>query len=297
MPQDKRRTKAQLLSEVEELRRRVRHLEESEAKQQRVEERLRLLGHTVESISEMVTVTDLEDRFTFVNQAFLQRYGYTREELLGQHVKVLWSPSNPLTILERIPQETRRGGWRGEILNLDKEGNEFPVALSTSVLRDEQGNLLGLVGVSEDITERRHAEQRISAYVNLGQKLSQAANSKEAAKVIIDTADQMLGWDSCFLISYWPEEDRVHPILGVDIIEGKRVASSDYPSPNEPGPLVRKTISEGKLLILRTGNHFRQEVNQPEFPQLRDFHSQNYNTPVAGVTTQGYFSLIELIRL
>jgi PAS domain-containing protein len=58
------------------------------------EKTLQLSYHSLESISEIITVTDLEDRFTYVNQAFLDTYGYTREEIIGKTPSIIWSPSN-----------------------------------------------------------------------------------------------------------------------------------------------------------------------------------------------------------
>jgi|GEM_PF-1292314 len=126
-----------------------------------VEAEMRLLAHSVESTSEMICVTDLEDRFTFVNQAFLDAYGYSRDEVLGQHARILWSPNNPSTVGQVILEDTRRGGWKGELLNLRKDGFEFPIALSTSQVRDQGGRVMGLIGVARDISERRRTEEAL----------------------------------------------------------------------------------------------------------------------------------------
>lgn len=124
----------------------------------RAEDAMRLYGHTLESISEIVTITDLEDRFTFVNQAFLRVYGYTRQEVLGQHVQILWSHNNPDGLLKEILEQNRTRSWTGELLNRTKDGREFPILLHTSRIVDDKGRLIGLVGISEDITERKQAE-------------------------------------------------------------------------------------------------------------------------------------------
>jgi PAS domain S-box-containing protein len=127
----------------------------------------RLLAHSLESIAEMLSVTDLEDRFTFVNQAFLDTYGYTRDEVLGQHVSLVWSPHNPPEIHAAILSRTRTGGWKGELLNRTKAGREFPIALSTSYIRDEAGTILGLVGIAEEISERKRAEDALRRSLSL----------------------------------------------------------------------------------------------------------------------------------
>ncbi len=125
------------------------------------EKQLLLLAHAVRSISECVSVTDMEDRLLFVNEAFARTYGYTQDELLGRSMSLFWSTRNDPTVLQNILPATLQGGWRGELWNRRKDGSEFPIDLSTSVIHDDEGCPRALVGVATDITERRHAEAQI----------------------------------------------------------------------------------------------------------------------------------------
>jgi PAS domain S-box-containing protein len=131
------------------------------------EARMTILAHAVESTSELICITDLQDRFTFVNRAFQQAYGYAEHEVLGQTPDILFSPKNPATLMGQIMEQTHSGGWRGEVLDRRKDGTEFPISLSTSRIMDESGDAIGLMGVARDITERtrnqealRESEQR-----------------------------------------------------------------------------------------------------------------------------------------
>jgi signal transduction histidine kinase len=51
--------------------------------------------------------------------------------------------------------------WKGEVLNKKKDGTEFPVHLSTSVINDPSGYPLALIGVATDITERKRLETQL----------------------------------------------------------------------------------------------------------------------------------------
>jgi PAS domain S-box-containing protein len=119
---------------------------------------LATLGHAIESTSEMICITDLDDRFTFVNRAFADAYGYTPEEIQGKTPDILFSPKNPPELLQEILVRTRAGGWCGEVLDRRKDGTEFPVSLATSLVRDKTGRVVGLMGVARDITARKQAE-------------------------------------------------------------------------------------------------------------------------------------------
>ena len=119
------------------------------------------LVHAVESTSELICITDLRDRFIFVNRAFQKAYGYTEEEILEKTCEVLFSPRNPPSLVGEILEQTRLGGWRGEVLDRRKDGTEFPIRLSTSLVKDSAGQVIGLMGVAQDITERKLAEEEL----------------------------------------------------------------------------------------------------------------------------------------
>lgn len=122
------------------------------------EAQIAMLDYAVESTSEMICITDMQDRFVFVNRALEQGYGYTAGELLGKTPDILFSPDNPPALLKEIIEQTRLGGWRGEVNDLRKDGIEIPVALSTSLIKDANGEVIGLMGVARDITAHREAE-------------------------------------------------------------------------------------------------------------------------------------------
>jgi two-component sensor histidine kinase len=60
-----------------------------------------------------------------------------------------------------ISLATRQGGFTGEVINRRKDGHEFPVELWTSVVRNDAGEPVALVGVARDITGRKKAEEQI----------------------------------------------------------------------------------------------------------------------------------------
>ncbi len=125
------------------------------------EEKAQLFAHAVKSISELISITDMNDRITFVNDAFCKTYGYKPGELIGKHISIVRSEKTPKPIASQILPKTLEGGWTGEIYNKKKNGEEFPVFLSTSVIKDDNGNPVALIGVAVDITERKKAEEAL----------------------------------------------------------------------------------------------------------------------------------------
>jgi PAS domain S-box-containing protein len=136
-------------------------LELEHAELKRAAAMTRLLVRAVQSTQEMICVTGLDDRFTFVNNAFLEGYGYSEDEVIGQHVSLVRSPATPASVTAQVLEETRAGGWTGELFNCRKDGAEILIRLSTSQITDERGDVIGLLGVARDITERKEAERTL----------------------------------------------------------------------------------------------------------------------------------------
>ncbi|GEM_PF-626804 len=126
-----------------------------------VEKQIALLAHTLRSVAECVSITDLNDTVIFVNDAFLKTYGYSEDEIMGKNINIVRSPNNPPEATRDILSETLTGGWHGELLNRRKDGHEFPIELSTSVVRDETGLAVALVGIATDITECKKIEEAL----------------------------------------------------------------------------------------------------------------------------------------
>jgi PAS domain S-box-containing protein len=217
----------------------------------RAAEQIRLLADAVQSTRELVSVTDQENRFTFVNQAFRDAYGYSDEEILGRTPEMLYSPSNPTGLCNDVYQHTLTGGWHGEIINCRKDGAEFPIALSTSRIKSSTGQTVGLVGVARDISERKRAEKQSTAFALLGYRLSSATSVEQAAEIIVDVASGLFGWDACYVHLLAPAGKQIMPILTMDTVDGQRQRVKPGRPVLDPSPLMRSVVKDGSKLINR----------------------------------------------
>ncbi len=164
------------------------------------EEVYKLLNLAIKSISQCVTITDLNNYLIFVNQAFTTQYGYTRDEVIGKHISMLFADKNlnDQTIIEG----TLNGGWQGEILNCKKDGTLFPIYLSTAVVFNEKNNPVALIGVSNDITEKKQAEitlreseERYQTFINTHKDLIFIKDYESRYIVINKSFEKFFGRD------------------------------------------------------------------------------------------------------
>jgi len=127
----------------------------------RAEEEILVLAHSLKSVNECVSITDFENKIIFLNESFLKTYGYTEDELRGKTIEIVGSKKNAPGIINEVYQATLQGGWQGELINTKKDRSEFPIFLSTTVIKDKSDKPLGLIGVASDITERRNKEKEL----------------------------------------------------------------------------------------------------------------------------------------
>jgi len=125
------------------------------------EKEITMLAHALKSINECVSITDLDDKIIFINESFSKTYGYDMNELIGKQIGIVRFKKNWQELDHEISKATMRGEWNGELLNKKKDGSEFPVFLSTSTIKDKDNNVLGLIGVATDITERKRAYESL----------------------------------------------------------------------------------------------------------------------------------------
>jgi PAS domain S-box-containing protein len=126
-----------------------------------VEREMRLLGQTITSTRDCVSITDLEHRILFVNDAFLSTYGYTEEEILGRPLAILQARATAEEETVRVGPAGLNGGSYAEVLHRRKDGAEIPLEIWTSVVRNDEGEPVALVGVARDITERKRMEDAL----------------------------------------------------------------------------------------------------------------------------------------
>ncbi len=127
----------------------------------RIEADLRIAA-TVFDSQEGMMVTDARGVIMRVNQGFTDTTGYTAEEAVGQTPSLLKSGRHHPDFYRAMWDSINRtGGWRGEIWDRRKNGEEYPKWLTISAVHGDDGAVTHYIGTHFDITERKQAEEKI----------------------------------------------------------------------------------------------------------------------------------------
>lgn len=155
--------------EKEQLR--VQLIEETNLKlQNEIQDRIRAerqLGETqknlrllIDSSLDTISSADRDGHITEFNAAAERTFGYTREEALGAHLSILFGDDKKQA--DEITAKLEANGYySGEVTNKRKNGEQFTSLLAASLLRNEDGDVIGSMGVSRDITERKQFERQL----------------------------------------------------------------------------------------------------------------------------------------
>lgn len=113
----------------------------------------------IDSSLDMIVATDIDYNINEFNAAAEATFGYTREEILGQPLTILFSDDQEMSKV--VSKITEHGALANEIINRKKDGSFFISFLSASILKNELGEIVGAMGVSRDITALKKAEEEL----------------------------------------------------------------------------------------------------------------------------------------
>ncbi|MDO8425884.1 MAG: PAS domain S-box protein [Deltaproteobacteria bacterium] len=119
--------------------------------------------------NDAVTITDRDGNIIDVNKAYLDTYGYEREEVLGKNPRILQSQHSKKELYERMWRDIldpRKGFWRGEIINLTKDGVEVPMLLSINAIKDAQGEIKNFLCIAFNMSKQKELDRLRRLYID-----------------------------------------------------------------------------------------------------------------------------------
>ncbi|MCH7843186.1 MAG: PAS domain S-box protein [Chloroflexi bacterium] len=186
---DQRKTKKHLLEELE-----------------RERERSGFFQGLVENSPDAIVMTDAQGRLTYSSPAVEALSGYTAEDLIGMRVSDFYQGGveEAREFMQLLLEE---GQLRNYLKTLkSKDGRLLEVLVSASLLRDDNGEVTGTLGVWKDITEQKRAEEalrrseeRSDALYRISNLLAGAHDTDEVLDLIVNEATRLVGAKAAFI--------------------------------------------------------------------------------------------------
>ncbi len=132
-------------------------------RQRELDDRSKWLESILDAIRDAVWVLDREERIVFANRSFAFSTGFRMEELLGKHITVVL-PEDQLQRARQVNRSHIRGEAPPAPYELEvraRDGRIIPIEVHINPVR-QGGRVVGLIGVSRDISERRRLQHQLA---------------------------------------------------------------------------------------------------------------------------------------
>lgn len=136
--------------------------QEELAERKRAEEKVRFQAHLLDVIGQAVIATDLRGGIIYWNHFAEKLYGWSSEEAFGRDILEMMAPPASKEKAAEIMSALEQGKtWTGEFPVRRRDGTTFTAMVTDSPVYDGEGRIIGIIGVSFDLTERKRAEEAL----------------------------------------------------------------------------------------------------------------------------------------
>ena len=168
------------------------------------------LDHIVQALdhsASIIIMTDRNGNIRYVNRTFEKKYGYDREEVIGQNPRILKTDYHPAEFYKNLWDTILSGKtWKGEFRNKTKQGKEICESVIISPVKSETGDITGFIAVKEDITGLKKTieelEESNKRYLSL-------VEDAPAMICRFDTEGKLTYANTHYLETLFPEKDDI----------------------------------------------------------------------------------------
>ncbi len=122
----------------------------------------RRLVTAIEQANESVVITDQTGVIEYVNPAFTETSGYSKDEALGRSPHLLYSGKQDKRFYRKLWETITHGRvWQGRIVNRRKDGELFTEMATISPVRDTTGKITHYVAVKRDVSHEVELEKKL----------------------------------------------------------------------------------------------------------------------------------------
>lgn len=127
----------------------------------KTENTLRFQANILSNVRNCVIVYDLQGKIIYWNKGAEDVYGYPEEEMIGNDIKVLYLNRDNDQFAMDLEEILKSGEYNGEWEGKRKDGSKVYVDVRETIMYDANNEMVGIIGVSKDITKRKKAERQV----------------------------------------------------------------------------------------------------------------------------------------
>ena len=206
-----------------------------------LEHQARLLA----SLGNAVIATDASGTIRFWNRAAEQLYGWTAEEVMGRDITAVTPTSehDARAIMESL---ARGESWHGAFSVRRKDGTTFLADVTDTPVFDDQNTLIGIVGVSSDVSARHRSELRARFLAGAARALAAPLTADEVLAKL--SAVSIPAFADLSIVYRIADDGRIHRVASSHVDPARQRLLEElergYPvdvNSNAPVPLVFRT--------------------------------------------------------
>jgi PAS domain S-box-containing protein len=180
---------------------RIAGIAEDITQRKQIEETLKLQERAIAASNNGIIIADAripEKSIIFVNTAFEKITGYSAAEVIGNNCRFLQGNDREQPALKKIRIAIENQQSCNVIIrNYRKDGSLFWNELSISPIYDDQGNLTHFIGIQNDITDRKQAEEQIKSSLQEKEILLKEVHHRVKNNLLI--VSSLLNWQADYI--------------------------------------------------------------------------------------------------
>ena len=206
------------------------------------EERIRYMNELLQEINDAVITFDSDMIIQSWNNGAERIYGWKAEEIVGKFgggsLKLDFSGAGINGIYDELG---RKGIWKGELVHKRKDGSKAYILSSVSQLKNEQGNVLGIIAVNKDMSDVIQSEKVRGAVYRISELAHSARDINDLFANIHVVVGELMNARNLFIALADPD--------------GEMISFPYFIDERNAAPPSRKRGNTLTDFVLRTGKH------------------------------------------